>query len=269
MPQFGLGTFKMNDEEETVSVVKKALEIGYRHFDTAQLYDNEAAVGKAIKESGIDRDKVFITTKLKFHHSKENTRKKIMESIQKLGVEYINLLLIHWPSHNDKVNSDTWSVFEEMYQEGHLKAIGVSNFTRYQLDKLLLNAKIVPMINQVELHPGLTQFPLIEYLNNHNIKVTSYGPLMRGNLENEPFNSTINKIAINHNATISQIAIAWGMNRGIIMIPKTRTFSRLEENFKAKNIKLSDEEIEIINNLNNGKRLYSDPSNNTLGIYID
>ncbi len=264
IPQFGLGTFLMSDEEAT-KVITEALKVGYRHFDTAQMYQNEAAIGKALIRSGLARNEYYITSKLAKHHSTEETKRLIEQSLKDLQTDYLDLFLIHWPNHDDKINLRTWRVFEYFYKKGVFKAIGVSNFTRYQLEQLLKKAKIKPMVNQIEVHPGLSQVPVKAYLDHKNIKLMSYGPLMRGGLKSEPFKEVLEEIGAKHNASKEQIAIAWGINRGILMIPKTVTPSRLKENFKAKDIKLSDEEMDLIFSLNNGKRVYTDPANSTYG----
>ncbi|VEU80762.1 aldo/keto reductase [Haploplasma axanthum] len=268
MPKIGLGTFRMTDAEQTYDIILKAIETGYRHFDTAQMYGNEEVVGKAIKDSGIKRKDVFITTKLQGHHSPLITRELILESMKKLQVEYLDQLLIHWPNHDNEINVQTWKVFEELYNEGLVKVIGVSNFTRYQLEMLIKDISIPPMSNQVEMHPALSQEPLRAYCEDKGIKITSYGPLMRGLILEEPYYSGLNEIAIKHNSTVGAIAIAWGLSQGVMMIPKTSTDKRLAENLSAKDIKLSNDEITKINAMNTGRRLYSDPSNNIYGKYI-
>jgi len=268
IPKLGLGTFRMNDESETYNAVLAAIKIGYRHFDTAQMYQNEEIIGKALKDSGLRREEFFITTKLQDHHLPAESKKLILESMRKLNVDYIDQLLIHWPYFDDEVNLQTWRVFEELYDEGLVKVIGVSNFTRYQLELLIKNAKIKPMVNQVEMHPGLTQVPLRNYCKKNQIQITSYGPLMRGMIFEEPFFTKMDKIAKKHQTTVAVIAIAWGLSQGVLMIPKSVNENRLKENFSALNIKLSDLEINEINNLNIGKRVYTDPSNNPHAKYI-
>lgn len=268
IPKLGLGTFLMQDDNETKAVIKKALEVGYRHFDTAQMYRNEKAIGEALKESGYKREDIYITTKLARHHSKEETKALIMQSLKDLQTDYIDLLLIHWPNHDDKINLQTWQVFEELYEQGYLKAIGVSNFTRYQMEQLLKGAKIKPVVNQIELHPALSQVPTKSYLDNLDIRTTSYGPLMRGHMFDSPFIEVFEEIAKKHDATVAQVLIAWGLARGVMMIPKTVNEVRLVENFSASNVKLDESDILKINGLNAGRRYYTDPSNNPLGNLI-
>jgi len=265
IPRLGLGTFLMTDEKETKETILNAIKVGYRHFDTAQMYHNEEVIGEALMESGLNRDEFYITTKLMFHHNYENTKKYINESLVKLNTDYIDLLLIHWPNHDFDINLNTWRVFEEFYKDGKVKAIGVSNFTRYQLEDLINRAEIKPMVNQVEFHPALSQIQMFNYLNKHNIKLMGYGPLMRGNMNEEPYKEVLDGIAKNHNVHRAEILIAWGLHKGAIMIPKTVTYERLISNFNTQNIKLTDEEIEKIDKLNTGRRFYSDPANNVYG----
>lgn len=268
MPKLGLGTFLMDNDEVINDVVLKALEVGYRHFDTAQMYYNEKALGVALNNSGYKREEYYLTTKLMNHHTKEVARKMIMQSLADLQTDYLDLLLIHWPNHDDQVNINTWELFEELYEEGIVKAIGVSNFTRYQLDKLMASTKIKPMVNQVEMHPALSQIPLRNYLKMHDIALTSYGPLMRGKMNESPYVEVLEEIASKHQVSIAQVLIAWGLEQGVMMIPKTVNLVRLEENYQASLIKLSKDDINKINDLNTGRRFYADPANNVYGKLI-
>lgn len=267
MPLFGLGTFLAQNGESAYHAVLYALKVGYRHIDTAQLYQNEESVGQAIKDSKIKREDIFITTKQKYHSNIENMQKMFDESLSKLQTDYVDLYLIHWPNQDKKINQQTWAFFEKIYKEGKAKAIGVSNFTKSHLRDLLETAKIKPMVNQVECHPGLTQVPLKAYLDEENIALESYGPFMKGGIFESPFKEKLETIANKYQATIPQIVIAWGINQGIIMIPKSVTEERILENFKGKDIKLTKEEILEINGLNRGKRVYSDPDNSPWGPY--
>ncbi|PKK92873.1 MAG: aldo/keto reductase [Tenericutes bacterium HGW-Tenericutes-6] len=267
MPQLGLGTFLVKDGESAYETVKEALNIGYRHIDTAQMYFNEASVGKAIKDSGIPRSEIFITTKQARHGSIDKMRKQFYESLDKLGTDYVDLYLIHWPNHDKKVNQQTWALFEELYNKGLCKAIGVSNFMKHHILDLYETAKIKPMVNQVELHPGLSQEPLKKFLDEEGIAIESYGPFMKGGIFEGIWQEGLDKIAKKHDKTIAQIVISWGLHRGVIMIPKSITPSRLLENYEAKDIKLSEEEILTINNLNRGKRVYTDPDNSPWGAF--
>lgn len=264
MPQLGLGTFLMK-EDEAIKTVLEAIKVGYRHFDTARMYENEKAIGKALKQSGLKREEFFITTKIHEHHSIEKTRILIEEALENLEVDYIDLLLIHWPNQDDEINIRTWKIFEEYYKKGVLKAIGVANFTRYQLLQLIENTEVKPMVNQIETHPALTQKAMAKFLKENDIVHMGYGPLMRGHLQEEPFIDCLTKIGDSHNVSPYSIAIAFGLNRGMMMIPKTVTKERLITNFETQSITLSKEELNEIFLLNQGKRYYTDPTNNEHG----
>lgn len=268
IPQLGLGTFLMT-EDEVKKVIPEAIKIGYRLFDTAQMYDNEAYIGEALKAVNLKRDEYYIVSKLMFHHSISKTKELIEKSLVDLKTDYIDLFLIHWPNHDDKINIRTWKVLEEYYKKGVFKAIGVSNFTRYQLLMLLEESSVIPAVNQVEFHPGLTQEPLERFLKAKNIQLMGYGPLMRGGVFETPFKETLEEVGKKHHATVAQTAIAWGLNRDVIMIPKTSTKERLKENFQAKDIKLSPEEVLKINGRNRGKRTYTDPANTIHNVLMD
>lgn len=269
MPRLGLGTFLVKDGESAYHTALHALQVGYRHIDTAQMYQNEASIGQAIVDSKIPREEIFITTKQRGHSTPEKMRKQFEESLVKLQTSYVDLYLIHWPNHDKKINQQTWALFEELYKEKKVRAIGVSNFQRHHIEDLMETATIRPMVNQVELHPGLSQVPLQNYLVSQGIQIESYGPLMKGGVFEGIWQEGLSKIADQHNATIPQIIIAWGLARNVIMIPKSVTPSRIEENFKAKDIVLTEEEIEEINQLNRGKRVYTDPDNSPWGPYTE
>lgn len=269
MPLIGIGTFLVADGESAYDTVKTALEVGYRHIDTAQMYKNEQSVGDAIRDSGIPRHEIFITTKHKGHQSLPTMQKLFQESLDKLQTDYVDLYLIHWPNHDKKINQQTWAFFESLYQEKKVRAIGVSNFQRHHLMDLMETAKIKPMVNQVELHPGLSQVPLQKYLESEGIAIESYGPLMKGGVFEGIWEETLGEIARKHSATIPQVIVSWGMARGVIMIPKSVTPSRILENFNAQNVHLTTEEIEQINGLNRGKRVYTDPDNSPWGPFSE
>ncbi len=269
MPRLGLGTFLVQDGEIAYQTALHALKVGYRHIDTAQMYQNEASIGRAIIDSKIPREEIFITTKQRGHSTPEKMRKQFLESLDKLKTDYVDLYLIHWPNHDKRINQQTWALFEELYREKKVRAIGVSNFQRHHIEDLIETATIKPMVNQVELHPGLSQIPLHKYLNENNIQIESYGPLMKGGVFEGIWRDGLSLIAQKHEATIPQIIIAWGLARNIVMIPKSVTPSRIEENFRAKDIHLSDDDIAKINELNRGKRVYTDPDNSPWGPYTE
>ena len=266
MPKIGLGTFQISDID-VESKVLDAIEMGYRHIDTAQRYENEAGIGRALKRSSIPRQSLFITSKQKYHMSMSDAKKAFFESLDKLQTDYIDLFLIHWPNHAYEVNQETWRFFEWLYENHYVRAIGVSNFTIEHMEALLKTAKIKPHVNQVECHPGLTQKPLKSYLDRLNIHMISYGPFMRGSILEAPFVEPLTKIAKTYDITVHQLVIAWGINLGIFMIPKSSNHLRLKQNIDASSIRLLDNDIKDIDALNRGKRVYTDPSNNPWGIF--
>lgn len=269
MPQFGLGTFLVKSGESAYDTIKYALELGYRHIDTAQMYGNEASIGQAIKDSNIKREDIWITTKQARHMNLERMKNVFQESLDKLQTDYVDLYLIHWPNHHKKINASTWAYFESLYESGKCRAIGISNFQVHMIEDLMKTAKIKPMVNQIECHPGLSQAPLKTYLDDHGIITESYGPFMRGGVFEGKYKEVLSEIAKKHQATIAQIVIAWGLQRGLIMIPKSVTPKRIKENFEAQKIVLSKNEMKAINDLNRGTRVYTDPDNSPWGAYID
>jgi methylglyoxal/glyoxal reductase len=265
MPKFGLGTFLIKEGESAYDSVKEALALGYRHIDTAQGYFNEGSIGDAIKDSKIPREDIFITTKQRMHATPALMQIAFDQSLMKLKTDYVDLYLIHWPNHDDKINQETWAFFEKLYREKKARAIGVSNFKIHHLEALFKTATIKPMVNQVEFHPGLQQKPLKKYLESHGIALESYGPFMKGGIFESPFKEELEAIAKAHEATIPQIVIAWGIQSDVIMIPKSATPGRIKENIDATKIKLSGQELNQIDNLNRGRRVYTDPDNHPWG----
>ncbi|BCR36042.1 aldo/keto reductase [Mariniplasma anaerobium] len=269
MPQLGLGTFKSKDGNEAYEATRYALEIGYTHIDTAQMYGNEASIGQAIKDAKVNRKDIFITTKQKVHSNLKNMEKAFEESLEKLQTDYVDLYLIHWPNHDPKINAQSWAFFESLYESGKAKAIGISNFQKHHVDALLKTAKIKPMIDQVECHPGLTQVPLKAYLDQESIQIESYGPFMKGGVFEGIWKDALELIAKKHDASIAQVVIAWGLYKGIVMIPKSVTPKRIKENFESLKIKLTEEDIKVIDGLNRGVRVYTDPDNSPWGPYVE
>ncbi|MFU8792946.1 MAG: aldo/keto reductase [Acholeplasmataceae bacterium] len=265
MPQFGLGTFLIEAGDSAYDSVSYALSIGYRHIDTAQAYNNEASIGQAIKDSKIPRSEIFITTKQRMHGDEKTMEKAFLASLEKLQTDYVDLYLIHWPNHDNQINQQTWAFFEKLYREKKVRAIGVSNFQIHHLKALFKTATIKPMVNQVECHPGLQQVPLKTFLDQHNIALESYGPFMKGNIFEPPFLNDLDAIAKVHEATIPQVVIAWGLARDIIFIPKSGNHKRILENFEGTQLKLTGQELKQIDNLNRGKRVYTDPDNSPWG----
>ncbi|WP_419884097.1 aldo/keto reductase [Peribacillus sp. B-H-3] len=255
MPQLGFGVFKVENGDQTVESVKKALEAGYRAIDTASIYGNEEGVGQAIRESGIPREELFITSKVwNDDQGYDSALAAYDASLKRLGLEYLDLYLIHWPGKDKYI--DTWKALEKIYNDGRVKAIGVSNFHIHHLENLMASSEVTPVINQIELHPRLSQEEIREFCKKHDIKVEAWGPLGQGNLLEEP---TINHIAEKHGKTPAQILIRWHLQHGIVVIPKSVTPSRIEQNAQVFDFELSMEEMNKIDALNMNERFSKNP----------
>lgn len=252
IPVLGFGTFKAMDGEEAYRAVLEALKAGYRHIDTAAIYQNEESVGQAIKDSGVPREEMFVTTKLwNSQQTYEQTRQALEKSIEKLGLDYLDLYLIHWPNpkplrENDAWktrNAEVWRAMEDLYQEGKIRAIGVSNFLPHHLDALLETATIVPAVNQVRLAPGVYQDQVVAYCREKGILLEAWGPFGQGEL----FDSKqVQEIAANHGKSVAQIALAWSLAEGFLPLPKSVTASRIQANLDCFGIELSHEERETL-----------------------
>lgn len=217
MPILGLGVWKTKSGKECKEAVLNALEAGYRHIDTARIYDNEKDVGQAIRESGIPRKEIFITTKLwNADQGPDKTRKALENSLDKLGIDFVDLYLIHFPVTSKRM--DSWKELEKVYHDKLCKAIGVSNYTITHLGELLKDSQITPAVNQVEFHPFLNQIHLLEYCKKHKIQLEAYSPLAHGQKIEDP---TISKIAQKYDKTPAQILIRWAIEQKIVVIPKS------------------------------------------------
>lgn len=260
MPQIGLGVFKVEEGNQVEEAVRAALDAGYRSIDTAAMYGNEEGVGRAIKESGIPREELFITTKLwNDDQGYESAFTALQASLDKLDLEYLDLYLIHWPKPAQNKYKETWKAFEEMYTNGKIRAIGVSNFHQDHLDDLLTDAQVVPAVNQIEMHPMLIQSELREYCNQKGIAVEAWSPLMRGGeLLEHP---VISSIAQAHNKQPGQIVLRWHIQLGVIVIPKSVTPERIAANIDIFNFELTSEEMEQISSLHTGERTGPNPAN--------
>lgn len=247
MPSIGFGTYKSGSEDETARAVKCALHIGYRQIDTASFYGNEVGVGNGIKESGVNREEIFLVTKLwNNDHGYEKTIKAFNESLKKLQVEYIDLYLIHWPN---KLNSETWRAFEYLYEIGKVKAIGVCNFKIGHLEELRKSAKIMPMVNQIEIHPLSSKNDMLNYCNENNIQLVAWSPIMRGKILS---NGMMMNLSEKYKKTIAQIALRWHIQRGVIPIPKSSNEERIKENLDVFDFELAKEDMNFIDSLNEG-----------------
>jgi methylglyoxal/glyoxal reductase len=247
IPYLGVGVFQVKDGDEAVNTVRWAIEAGYRHIDTASAYRNEKSVGQAIRQSGINRKELFVTTKLAIDDMRQGTQMKGFErSLSLLQGDYVDLYLIHWPVSGK--NRETWKVMEEIYKSGRARAIGVSNFVAFHLDKLLEEAKIVPAVNQIELHPRFSQQPLATYCEKLGIAVEAWSPLggTGGNLLDDPI---LKNIAEKYNKSTAQVVLRWELQSGIITIPKSTHRARIKANTELYDFELSATEMKTINDM--------------------
>ncbi|MBS4201104.1 aldo/keto reductase [Bacillus sp. FJAT-49732] len=254
MPWLGLGVFQVEDGDEVINSVQHALEAGYHSIDTAAGYRNETGVGTAIKQSGIAREELFITTKLaNSDQGYESTLRAFEESRKKLGLEYIDLYLIHWPGKTKFV--DTWKAFEKLQKDGYIRAIGVSNFNIHHLETLKQNSDVIPAVNQVEFHPLLNQQELRQYCKNAGIQLEAWSPIMKGNLDLPQ----LTELAEKHGKTPAQIVLRWDLQHGVVTIPKSVHKERIQENANIFDFTLSDEDMKVIDQMNQNHRFGSDP----------
>lgn len=257
MPWFGLGVFKVQEGSEVIDSVKAAIKNGYISIDTAAVYKNEEGVGQAIKESEVPREELFITTKVwNADQGYESTLKAFETSMEKLGLDYLDLYLIHWPVKGKYV--ETWKALEKLYKDGRVRAIGVSNFHVHHLKDILDIAEIKPMVNQVEYHPHLTQKELHEFCKKEGIQLEAWSPLKQGELLREP---TIVEIAEKHQKSSAQIILRWDLQNEVVTIPKSIKEHRIIENADIFDFELTTEEMETINGLNKNERVGPDPDN--------
>jgi len=254
IPIIGLGTWDLNGNI-AYNAVSWALEMGYRLIDTATIYGNEKEVGEAIKDSGIPRDEVFITTKVwKSDQGYDATLEALEKSLNKLDIDYVDLYLIHWPVPSKTI--DTWKAMEIIYNEGKARAIGVSNYNLHFLNELFDNSKEIPVINQVEFSPFLYQKELLEFCNSKNIKLMAYSPLTRGEKLEHP---KVLEIATHHNKSPAQVLIRWGLQHQIIEIPKSSNKAHLKENIDVFDFNLKANEMQDLDILNEDLRVVDDP----------
>ncbi len=264
IPVIGLGLYHAKEGEETEQAVKLALGAGYRLFDTASQYGNEKSVGKALAEYGLMREEYFVTTKLwNTDQGYENTLKAIDVSLKNLGLSYVDLYLIHWPSasedRNEMINKreETWKAMEEIYNSGKAKAIGVSNYTVNLLEEMKKYANVMPAVNQVEFHPFLYQRDLLEYCQKNNILLEAYSPLAKGGRMTDP---RILECSKKYNKTPAQIMLRWGLQHRTVVIPKSVHKERIEENLGVFDFEISPDNMLALDALNEGMHLAWDPT---------
>ncbi|CAH1058416.1 aldo/keto reductase [Paenibacillus pseudetheri] len=261
MPWLGLGVFQVEEGSELIQAVKSAIAHGYRSIDTAAIYQNETGVGQAVKEAlqdnNLSREELFVTSKVwTADMGYEETIAAYEASLAKLGLEYLDLYLIHWPVKGKY--KETWRALETLYKEGRVKAIGVSNFQMHHLEDVMKDAEIKPMVNQVELHPYLSQQALLSFCKEQGIQLEAWSPLMQGQLLDQP---VLKQIAAEHGKSVAQVIIRWDLQRGIITIPKSTKEHRIIENVDVFDFQLTEEDMNLINALNQDQRVGPDPDN--------
>ncbi|WP_201712726.1 aldo/keto reductase [Rossellomorea arthrocnemi] len=259
MPEVGYGVFRVENGPGLEKAVQTAIKIGYRSIDTAAIYENEASVGKGIRmaiEAGlVTREELFVTSKVWNNDlSYDETIAAYEESLEKMGLDYLDLYLIHWPGKNKYMES--WKALEALYKEGRVKSIGVSNFQVHHLERLLEEAEVTPVINQIEFHPKLIQSEVRAFCQQHNIQVEAWSPLMNAELLN---NETVKGIAEAHNKSAAQVILRWDLQHEVITIPKSMTESRIKENIQLYDFELTEEQMNQLDVLNENHRSGPDP----------
>lgn len=255
MPWVGLGVFDAADGDEVRTAVTWALDAGYRHVDTASVYRNERGVGEAIRHSDVPREDIFVTTKVwNTDQGYERTLRSLDASLQRLGLDYVDLYLVHWP--RPVLTEETWRAMEQALDEGRTRAIGVSNFLVHHLEQLLASATVPPAVDQVEFHPHLQQPDLVRFCADHDIRFEAWSPLKRGRILDHP---TLTEIGARHDATVAQVILRWNLQRGIVTIPKSVTRRRIEENARLYHFSLDDDEVAAIDALDAGDRIGPHP----------
>ncbi|AXQ79287.1 aldo/keto reductase [Streptococcus chenjunshii] len=253
IPAIGFGTFKAADGEEAYQATLAALKAGYRHIDTAAVYGNEESVGRAIKDSGLPREDIFVTTKLwNDAHSYEGAKAALAASLERLQLDYVDLYLIHWPNPKairdrwQEGNAQAWRYMEEALEIGLVRSIGVSNFLVHHLEALSQTAKISPAVNQIRLAPGCYQEEVVDYCRQHQIVIEAWGPLGQGDIFQ---NETMKALAAKYGKTVAQVALAWSLYEGFLPLPKSVHEERIIANLDFADIKLSEEDAETIKHL--------------------
>ena len=253
IPNIGLGTWRMPESEQCEDMVLTAIDCGYRHIDTAYYYNNEKSVGQAIRKSGIHRNDLFITSKLwNDYHGYQSTLDMFDETLESLGTDYLDLYLIHWPNplkFRDcwaESNAETWRAFEKLYRDGRIRTIGVSNFLPYHMDELLKTAEIAPMVNQIELNPGLNRTEEREYNDKYGILTEAWAPFRVGEILND---ETVTRVAEKHGKSPAQAVLRWCLQMGVVPLPKSKTPERILENISVYDFELDEEDMAALNNV--------------------
>ena len=259
MPILGLGVYQSPPGRVTRNAVNFALRVGYRHVDTARIYGNEADVGEAVRESGVPRGDLFIATKLwNSDQGYDSTLRACEASLKRLGLDYLDLYLVHFPVPD--VRKESWRAMETLLKKGRCRAIGVSNFTIRHLEELIEESHVIPSVNQVELHPFLYQEELLKYCQDRGIQVEAYSPLARGERLQDP---RIASLATKYSKSPAQLMIRWGIEHGLVVIPKSTREERIRENSQVFDFDISDDDMRSLDSLNEDLRLNWDPTNVT------
>jgi diketogulonate reductase-like aldo/keto reductase len=256
MPMLGLGTWQIRDGKPVRRAIEWALEAGYRHIDTAAMYGNERGVGQAVRESGVPRAEIFVTTKLwNDDHGYDRALRAFEESLRKLDLDYVDLYLIHWPVPGTR--QETWRALEKVYNEGRAKAIGVSNYTIRHIEDLLGSAEVAPTVNQVEFHPWLYQKDLLEYCREHEIQLEAYSPLTKGNRLDNP---QVGEIAEKYGKSPAQILIRWALEHDVVVIPKSSDKQHIRDNADIFDFEISEQDLCRLDDLDENYRCTWDPT---------
>ena len=257
MPYLGLGVYLAADGNEVQQAISYALDAGYRHVDTASFYGNEEGVGSAVNNSDLKREHVFITSKVwNSDQGYENTLRAFDTSLKKLKMDYLDLYLVHWPVEG-KIK-DTWKAFEEIYRQGRVRAIGVSNFMQHHLEDLMQDCEVTPMVNQMEFHPYLVQQSLLDFCSQQGIQYEAWSPLMKGQIFDIP---ELVALAGKHQKTVVQIVLRWNLQKGVVTIPKSVKKERIINNADIFDFELSAADMAVIDALDRGERVGPDPDN--------
>ncbi|WP_435624106.1 aldo/keto reductase [Flagellimonas sp.] len=257
MPYFGLGVYLSKDGDEVIRAIDQALQHGYRHIDTAAIYKNERGVGKAIKHSSVNREDIFVVSKVwNSDQGFESTLKAFDKSLERLDLDYLDLYLIHWPKEG--LYKDTWKALEKLYKEKRVKAIGVSNFLQHHLEDVMNDSEVVPMVNQMEFHPYLVQQDLLNFCQEKGIQYEAWSPMMQGHIFGM---DEFKKLAEKYGKTIAQIVLRWDLQKGVVTIPKSVKKERIISNSEIFDFELEEGDIQLLDAMDRGKRFGPDPDN--------
>lgn len=257
MPYLGLGTYQADNDREVIEAVKFALNLGYRHIDTASIYRNEEGVGKGILESNVSREDIFVVSKVwNSDQGYKTTLEAFEKTLDRLGLEYLDLYLVHWPVPGKY--KDTWRAMEELYGQGKIKSIGVSNFMKTHLEDLATISTITPMVNQMEFHPYLVQQELVDYCVENKIQYEAWSPFMQGKLFKLDF---VDELAAKYEKSTAQIVLRWNLQKGVVTIPKSVKADRIRSNSELFDFFLSEDELAFLDSFDRGERIGPDPNN--------